>query len=320
MSDQAVESSFGGEHSTGEQLSSKAWSLNRILWMSVQPVLVLGSMILVATMVSGEWANHKAYALVMIILPIPFLIVAERIWSKRKDWILEPHELAEDGFWIAMGAFLWGPLISDFYSTPISEGFRAVRDRSPLDITIAPETAMGLVAGALLLRLCASFIYYWLHRVQHESLFFWRMHATHHHITKMSCMRGARTHPLEYLALAISTPIILALFGASDSVIAVSAAFGMWNSKLNHSNLPLISMPVYDWIFATAQQHHVHHAHERRQADSNYGCNIILWDRVFGTYCGDTEVGQIGAGKAVPLSIKEQLMLAFYPNRRLTDL
>jgi sterol desaturase/sphingolipid hydroxylase (fatty acid hydroxylase superfamily) len=59
---------------------------------------------------------------------------------------------------------------------------------------------------------------------------------------------------------------------------------------------------------------------DRKHSDTNYGCQIILWDRVFGTYCGDEEVGQIGAGKAVPLSIKEQLMLAFYPNKRLIDL
>jgi sterol desaturase/sphingolipid hydroxylase (fatty acid hydroxylase superfamily) len=113
--------------------------------------------------------------------------------------------LAEDGFWIAMGAFLWGPFISSYYKTPVSEGYRAIRDRSPLDITTAFETVLGLVGTAVLLRICSSFIYHWLHRVQHESLFFWRMHATHHHITKMSCMRDARTHPLEYLALSLSS-------------------------------------------------------------------------------------------------------------------
>lgn len=317
MSEQIAESTVNAD---AEPTAAPGSRISNFLWMIAQPVLVLGSMFLVASMVTGEWVDHKAYALVMIMIPIPLLILAERIWAKREDWKLKPNELAEDGFWIAFGAFLWVPLISDWYSTPISQGFRAIRDRTPLDISIAPETALGLVGGAILLRICSSFIYYWLHRVQHESLFFWRMHATHHHITKMSCMRGARTHPLEYLALAISTPIILALFGASDEVVAVSAAFGMWNAELNHSNLPLKSMPVYDWIFATAQQHHVHHALDRTQSDSNYGCNIILWDRIFGTYCGDTEVGQIGAGKAVPLSIKEQLMLAFYPNRRLTDL
>ncbi|MFT6642075.1 MAG: hypothetical protein ACJAUZ_003079 [Flavobacteriaceae bacterium] len=56
-------------------------------------------------MVTSEWMNHKLYALFMIMLPVPLLIAAERMWSKRKDWILEPRELAEDGFWIGMGAF-----------------------------------------------------------------------------------------------------------------------------------------------------------------------------------------------------------------------
>ena len=59
---------------------------------------------------------------------------------------------------------------------------------------------------------------------------------------------------------------------------------------------------------------------EIRQADSNYGCDIIFWDRVFGTYCGDAEVGPAGAGRGVRLSIKDQLMLAFYSDKRLTDL
>ena len=38
--------------------------------------------------------------------PFPLLIAIEQIWSKRKDWILEPRELAEDGFWVPMDAFL----------------------------------------------------------------------------------------------------------------------------------------------------------------------------------------------------------------------
>ena len=54
--------------------------------MVLQPVLVLGSAFLVATMVTGEWMNHKLYALVMVMIPVPLLIFAERIWGKRKDW------------------------------------------------------------------------------------------------------------------------------------------------------------------------------------------------------------------------------------------
>ena len=287
---------------------------------SIQPVLVIGTMTLVAIMVASDWIYRDLFAAVMIVLPIPLCIAAERLWAKRQDWLLEPGEMAEDAFWLACGAFIWVPLYSNYYETPISNGFRAVRDLAPLDISLAPTTAVGYLGCALVVMSIASFIYYWLHRVQHESLFWWRLHATHHHITKMGCMRGDRTHPLEWATLMLGTPIALALLGASDGLMTVVGAFGIWNGTLNHSNLPLKSMPVYDWFFATAQQHHVHHARLRKHSDTNYGCNIILWDRIFGTYCGDATEGKIGAGKAVRLSIKEQFLLAFYPDEKLKSL
>lgn len=300
---------------------AQVWDKKAILWSLPQPILVLGSVFLVASMVHFKWMNYRDYALLMLILPTPLLLIAERIWTKRKDWLLTPDEMVEDVFWLAMGGLLWAPLVSEWYETPISEGFKAVRDLAPLQITLAPTTYWGLLGCVMVLRLSTSFIYYWVHRVSHESLFWWRTHATHHYIEKMGCMRGARTHPLEHLALSVASPIMLALLGASTEVIAVSAAFGAWNGKLNHSNLPLTSMPVYDWIFATAPQHHVHHAAVLRQANSNYGCNLILWDRLFGTYCGDAEVGRIGAGrKSRRLSIKEQLAIAFYSNKRLKEM
>jgi sterol desaturase/sphingolipid hydroxylase (fatty acid hydroxylase superfamily) len=290
------------------------------LWMLPQPLLVLGSMVAIAAMITQRWMNPDLFTTVMIVIPVPLLIFAERIWTKREDWLLTPREFAEDAFWLGFAALLWVPLYGDFYETPLSEAFTWLRDRSPLDLTLAPTTVAGLLGAVLLVKLVESFIYYWCHRIQHESLFFWRMHATHHHITKMGCLRGDRTHPLEYLTLALGTPIALALFGASEDVIAVTAAFHFWNGSLNHANLPLRSLPIYDWVFATAPQHHAHHALEMRQSNSNYGCNLILWDRLFGTYCGDETVGPIGAGSGKALSIREQLALAFYPTKRLTEL
>jgi len=138
----------------------------------------------------------------------------------------------------------------------------------------------------------------------------------------MSLLRGARTHPFEHIALALGQLMVMAFIGASDEMIAISVVFGIFSGKFNHSNLPLKSLPVYDWIFATAPQHHLHHSLSRRQSDSNHGCTIILWDRVFGTYCDDesSDVKQVPAGKDVPLTIKEQIMLFFYPNKRLVDL
>lgn len=323
MSEQTL-GSFSTHTATGTRATAneekEVASAKDLLWALPQPILVLGSMAAVATMIQTEWMNPDLFATIMIVLPIPLLLVAERLWTKRRDWLLEPKEMAEDAFWLAFAAFVWVPIYDDFYETPISAGFKALREISPLSLNLEAASFWGLLGAAVLLRTCSGFIYYWLHRVQHESLFWWRIHATHHHITKMGCMRGDRTHPFEYLALALSTPIVFALLGAGNDVVAVSAAFGMWNGALNHSNLPLKSMPVYDWFFATAQQHHVHHALSMQQSNSNYGCNVILWDRIFGTYCGDHQVEAIGAGTGKPLSLKDQLLLSFYPDRRLTKL
>lgn len=100
------------------------------------------------------------------------------------------------------------------------------------------------------------------------------MHATHHHMTKLGAARGDRTHPLEFAALMVGTPIILALTGASDAVIAVTGAFGFFSTTLNHSNLPLRS-GVYGLFFTTAEMHHLHHSRDMDSSNSNYGCTII---------------------------------------------
>lgn len=318
MSEQALE--IDDKMNVEEPIASEKWTAKNWFSASVQPVLVLGSIILVAIMAANDWQYRELFAVIMIVLPVPLCFIAERIWPKREDWKLEPKEMVEDVLWLAAGAFIWVPFYSSFYETPISAGFKAVRDLAPLQITLDPSSTLGYLGSALLVMLASSFMYYWLHRVQHESLFWWRIHATHHHITKMGCMRGDRTHPFEWATLILGTPIALALFGASDGVIAVVGAFGMWSGTLNHSNLPLKSMPVYDWFFATAQQHHVHHARPRRQSDTNYGCNIIFWDRLFGTYCGDEQEEKTGAGKGVPLHIKDQLLLSFYSDEKLTSL
>lgn len=295
-------------------------SRRSIVWTVAQPILVLGSMASVASAIAFEWMNPDLLTSIMLFAPLPFILIAEKIWTKREDWLLTPKEMAEDTFWLGFAALIWIPLYDDYYETPISRAFEALRDASPVPITLQPDTFLGLIFCAMAAMMISSFIYYWLHRVQHESIFFWRMHATHHHITKMGAMRGDRTHPLEYLALVLGAPIAFALLGASNDVIAVAAAFGFFNGYLNHSNLPLRSAPVYNWLFATAQQHHLHHSHHFESSNTNYGCNLIIWDRIFGTYSGATEIERIGAGTGKPLSILTQLKLAFISTDELKKL
>src|SRR5690606_3651968 len=74
---------------------AQVWDKKAILWSLPQPILVLGSVFLVASMVHFKWMNYRDYALLMLILPTPLLLIAERIWTKRKDWLLTPDEMVE---------------------------------------------------------------------------------------------------------------------------------------------------------------------------------------------------------------------------------
>lgn len=290
------------------------------LWTLPQPVLVLSSMLAVATAITTEWMNPDLFTTIMIVLPLPLILIAERIWTKRQDWIPTPKELGEDALWLAAGGLVWAPLYDDYYKTPLSDAFNWIRETSSLPISLEPESAIGLIFAAVFARTCAEFIYYWLHRWQHQYLFWWRIHATHHHITKMSAARSDRTHPLEFAALSLGTPVVLALLGASDDVVAVTATFGIWNGWMNHANLPLRTNGLYGLLFSTSSMHHIHHANDMSLANSNYGCTIIIWDRLFGTFQDNKEVVSIGAGTGKALSIPTQLALAFYSDEKLKSL
>ena len=285
-----------------------------------QPVLVFSSMFAVATAITTKWIDPDLFTTFMIILPLPLILYAERIWTKNQSWIPTPKELAEDALWLACSGLIWAPLYDDYYRTPISDAFDWIRDLSALPFSLQPETAVGLVVAAVFARTCSEFIYYWLHRWQHQYLFWWRMHATHHHITKMSAARSDRTHPFEFAALSLGTPIVLALLGASDDLVAVTATFGFWNGWLNHANLPLHTNKVYGLLFSTSSMHHIHHSNDMELSNKNYGCTIILWDRLFGTYYDAFDGPPIGSGTGKPLSIPTQYALAFYPDEKLKSL
>ena len=109
--------------STRPSPTTRSWEA--IFWTLLQPTVAMGAPLLVAvTLVTGVWAeeDRMLFALVMIFLPIPIFVWTERRFG-RDDWKLKPSELAEDGFWVAMGAFLWAPLITDMVSHASFRGF-----------------------------------------------------------------------------------------------------------------------------------------------------------------------------------------------------
>lgn len=289
------------------------------LWSLPQPLAVLGSMLMVATAAAWGWADPGVVAGIVLLATLPVLLIAERLLPRRQDWALDRHDYLEDLFWIGTVFFIWAPIFNEFYDTPVSEAFVWVREASALPALLDTDGVLGLMSAAFAAAFISEFIYYWLHRLQHETLLFWRIHGTHHHVTRMGVARADRTHPLELLALNLGPAITLALLGANEHVVALFFVFRFVSGHVNHANLPLRS-GLWGTVFTTAEWHQLHHSLERSESDSNYGCSIILFDRLFGTFNGNAHVARIGNGSGRPLSLKDQFMLPFRSNSALKAL
>jgi sterol desaturase/sphingolipid hydroxylase (fatty acid hydroxylase superfamily) len=284
-----------------------------------QPIILLGFSLLVANAAITGWIDLSVLVPVLLFVPIPLLLLAERLIPKRKDWLLDWKDLIEDLFWLACSFLIWGPIYDDAYETPISNLFALMRDNSGFPFRLEAETIGGLLVAAFIAIFVAEFIGYWAHRVQHRFMFLWRIHATHHHITKMSVARAERTHPLEFLGLNLGSAVTLAFLGASAEVVAVVVVFRLNTAHLCHSNLPLVS-GAFGWLFNTPEWHQLHHSCIYKESNTNFGCTVIIWDRIFGTFSGKNHIKQVGNGTGEKLSIVTQLLIPFKSDQALREL
>lgn len=53
-------------------------------------------------------------------------------------------------------------------------------------------------------------------------------------------------------------------------------------------------------LLVTPDMHRIHHSLDRRETDSNYGFNLAVWDRIFGTYRVAPAGGQEGMTLGAP--------------------
>jgi sterol desaturase/sphingolipid hydroxylase (fatty acid hydroxylase superfamily) len=134
----------------------------------------------------------------------------------------------------------------------------------------------------LLLLLSEDFIYYWLHRFDHEVRFFWATHVTHHSSQQLNFTVGFRSSVFQPLYRFIYF-IPLALCGFKPLDIAfIYSATQIWGIFV-HTEL-INKMGWLEYIFVTPSHHRVHHASNPKYLDMNMGMFLIIWDKMFGTF------------------------------------
>jgi len=140
---------------------------------------------------------------------------------------------------------------------------------------LALQLAIALLLG--------EFGAYWAHRVCHLTATGWRIHAVHHSAEALHLWAAGRTHPFNTVLIFTAQSVAVVLLGAPAAVIALMAVFTGVNGLLQHANIR-VRPGLLNWVVSTAEHHRWHHSRDLAESNTNFGNNLIVWDRVFGTY------------------------------------
>jgi len=221
-------------------------------------------------------AHEAQVRLATFLLVFAVLIVLQQVWPRRKV----------PGGWrrwaTNVGLVVVSTIILRVAFPVLAVGLAVNVQDSGVGLLAALPPVAAVVVGVVLLDL----VIYWQHRLLHRLPLLWRLHRVHHSDTSFDVSTGVRFHPLEIvLSMGIKFAAIL-LLGIAPLAVLIFEVVLSAGALFTHTNvrLPAGLDRRLRWLFVTPDMHRVHHSWHRDETDSNFGFNLSLWDRVFGTY------------------------------------
>ncbi len=152
---------------------------------------------------------------------------------------------------------------------------------------------LPLWAGVLFAVICLDLVIYLQHVMFHAVPVLWRLHRMHHADLAFDVTTGARFHPIEIiLSMLLKFTVITALGPPAVAVLLFEVLLNAL-AMFNHANARL-PLRLDNWLrrlIVTPDMHRVHHSVIPEEANSNFGFNLAIWDRWFGTYCAQPQAG-----------------------------
>jgi sterol desaturase/sphingolipid hydroxylase (fatty acid hydroxylase superfamily) len=141
-----------------------------------------------------------------------------------------------------------------------------------------------------------DFVIYLQHVLVHAVPLLWRLHRVHHADLDYDLTTGARFHPIEIILSMLIKFATIVVLGPPLVAVVIFEVILNAMAMFNHGNvrLPLGLDRVLRALVVTPDMHRVHHSIEDDEANSNFGFNLSLWDRLFGTYRDQPRAGHDG--------------------------
>ncbi len=176
------------------------------------------------------------------------------------------------------------------WKIPVVAVFTAVYELTPLRVPFLWWTA-------LLMLLAQDFLYYWQHRLHHVIRILWACHVVHHSSRRFNLTTALRQpwtsattwwFYLPMVALGVHPAAIPFCYG-------LNLLYQFWVHTERIGKLPR----PYEYVFNTPSHHRVHHASQGGYLDRNFGGILIIWDRMFGSWVGETDKPVYGLTKNI---------------------
>lgn len=158
---------------------------------------------------------------------------------------------------------------------------------------LLPALNTPYIVSVVISFIALDLVIYGQHVVFHKIPLLWRLHQVHHTDRDIDVTSGLRFHPIEIILSLIPKSVAILILGAPAlAVIGFEIALN-GAAMFNHSNvaLPAGVDRLLRLVIVTPDMHRVHHSVARTETDSNYGFNLSIWDRLFGTTIAQPAAG-----------------------------
>ena len=161
---------------------------------------------------------------------------------------------------------------------------------------VLPDLGGGpLALGAAVLGW--DFIYYWNHRLQHESRIMWAIHVVHHSSERYNLSTALRQPWADSLGMFVPYGL-MSLLGIRPNLIETARQINLIYQYWIHTDA-IRSIGPLESVLNTASHHRVHHGMNRQYLDRNHGSILIVWDKLFGTFEPEDEPVVYGLTKNI---------------------
>jgi sterol desaturase/sphingolipid hydroxylase (fatty acid hydroxylase superfamily) len=207
-----------------------------------------------------------------LLTALTFSLSGERASALRRnaaDWTLDISGLLVQGLAIpALEVSLIYGLLNII--TPQAKGV--------LDMTWALAFLLNFVI--------VDYLYYWNHRLLHSKTF-WKIHAVHHTADRVDLFITSRNTLWAPLLIVYVWVNGIFLFLLKDPVpfllsASITASLDLWRHTSFFTAPGSLLHRAVSLVIITPNEHVWHHSSDR--ADSNFGANLSIWDRIHGTY------------------------------------